>query len=313
MKKIYYFIILGLLIVAGILVFLFSGWNQVVTDLILIIIIILIVRFPIIRLLPFFIKKRFIRGIISSIINIIIIVFSFMLLFVLSPDTFIFVFSFVIISISLNFKKFITNIVSGAILLTSEQFEIGDLIEINDVQGIVTEIDLNYTRIQEFDGITVIIPNSNVYGSNLTKFTHKKYMHLEPPKPGASEKKVLKYKKYLTYLNKLLSTQPKITKYVKSMDILEIIEPEKLDTYLKPIFDKYQEIFTIRPDYIVDMTRYGRVKLNFYISAKNAELIVNNIDAFLRDLIFQLYNKDIYKGWEIYQETLKNQKQEVKN
>jgi hypothetical protein len=235
-----------------------------------------------------------------------VVVFAFWLLFQFSPETFIALFSFVVISISLTFKTFITNAVSGAIMLTSQQFDIGDLIETNGIQGIVNEITLNYTEIQEFDGVPVIIPNSNVYGSILTKFTHKKYINLQPPKPGASEQRIMKYRKYLKYINKLLADQPKTTKYVKSVELLKSVDPETLDTHLKPIFDKYQEIFDIRPDFVVDMTRYGRCRINLYISAKRPELIVNNTDAFLRDIIFQLYNKVIYQDWENYLKSLKD-------
>jgi len=82
---------------------------------------------------------------------------------------------FLVVAISLNFKNIINNMVSGAFLLSSDQFEIGDLIETNEIQGVVREINLNYTKIREFDGVEIVIPNSNVYGFTTVKFTHDKF------------------------------------------------------------------------------------------------------------------------------------------
>ena len=315
MKTKYYLIFIAVLFIIGIIVIFFSPWSLEQRQIVVLNLILIILRGPFLRMLPYILRKRVIRGIVSSLYNISIIVFAFWLLFLFSAETFIAVFSFFVISISLTFKSFITNAVSGAIMLTSGQFDIGDLIETNNVQGIVKDITLNYTEIQEFDGVPVIIPNSNMYGSILTKFTHKKFLQIDPPKPGASERKVLRYRKYIKYLNKMLSAQPKTTKYVKQVQIQKSVDPEKLDIYLKPIFDKYQDIFDMRPDYVVDTTLVGRCRINLYVSAKRPELIVNNIDAFLRDIVFQLYNKEIYQGWERYRKPIKsstNKKAEAK-
>jgi len=306
MKKSYYPILWGILIIIGVWIYFFSNWDETLVNLISINIFLFIIRIPLRRLSASVIKKRLLRGIISAIFNIIWIVFAFWLLFTISPDTFIALLSFILIAVSLTFRSFINNVTSGALILTSEQFEIGDLIETNGVQGRVKEINLNYTVISEFDGVRVIIPNSSVYGAILTKFTHRKYIYLPPPEPGASERRIKRYRKYLKYLNKLLSEQPKTTKYVKQVELLSSVDPLRLDEYLEPVFEKYKEVFGIKPDYVVDTIAFTRCKINLYVMSAKPELIVNNIDAFLRDVIFQLYNDEIYEGWEEYLQEINN-------
>ncbi|MFW9872742.1 MAG: mechanosensitive ion channel domain-containing protein [Candidatus Thorarchaeota archaeon] len=206
-----------------------------------------------------------------------------------------------IIAISLNFRKIINNIASGGLLLMSEQFDIGDLIETNNAQGIVKEINLNYVKIREFDGVDLVLPNSNVYGSTIIKFTHSKFKVFEPIPRKEFEKKRY-YRRYLKTISKLLSAKIKTTKYVKQLEIRGSVDPEKLDEYLFKVFDIYEPIFGKRPDYSVDTTLFGRVRINFYIISEKPNLVLNYIDAFLRDLVYELYSDEIYLEWEEYKQ-----------
>jgi small-conductance mechanosensitive channel len=199
--------------------------------------------------------------------------------------------------------------VSGALLLSSDQFEIGDLIETNEIQGIVKEINLNYTKIREFDGVEIVIPNSNVYGYTTVKFTHDKFKIFEPLTREEFRKKRY-YKEYLKLINKILTAKIKTTTYVKELELLGSLDPNLLDELLMYVFKVYEPIFGIMPDYAVDTTRFGRVRVMLYVKSSNPTIILNYIDAFLRDILFTLYPKRIYRDWEKYQETLLGTKTE---
>ena len=56
-------------------------------------------------------------------------------------------------------QKTLGSIVSGFVLMFSRPFEIGDWIEVEDHEGIVSDISIVNTRIQSFDGEYVIVPN----------------------------------------------------------------------------------------------------------------------------------------------------------
>lgn len=59
-------------------------------------------------------------------------------------------------------RQTLGSLLAGFVLMFSRPFEIGDWIEIQDKEGIVTEITIFTTRIQTFDGKYVMMPNDIV-------------------------------------------------------------------------------------------------------------------------------------------------------
>ncbi|MHA1240434.1 MAG: mechanosensitive ion channel domain-containing protein, partial [Promethearchaeota archaeon] len=303
MKKKYYFLIYLILIIVAILVIYLSTWTQIVKILIVINIIIYIIRKPLGSITAAIFKKRSYRMIVSLTINIIWSIFLFWFLIEFDPTLFFAIVPFLVVAVSFNFKNIINNMVSGALLLSSGQFEIGDLIETNEIQGIVKEINLNYTKIREFDGVEIIIPNSNVYGSTTVKFTHYKFKIYEPLTREEFRKKRY-YKEYIKLINKILSAKIKTTTYVKKLELLGSLDPNFLEEMLMNVFKVYEPIFGIMPDYAIDTTRFGRVRIRLYVKSSNPTIILNYLDSFLRDILFTLYPDRIYKDWEEYQKSL---------
>ncbi|MFX1257514.1 MAG: mechanosensitive ion channel domain-containing protein [Promethearchaeota archaeon] len=206
-----------------------------------------------------------------------------------------------IIAISLTFQDIINNIASGILLISKEDVEIGDLVEINDIQGIIKEINLNYTIIKEFDGVLAYIPNRNVYNASIIKFTHRRAKIVN----NLEEKK--KFKKYIKDFSKYISKGKKFTNYTKMVEILPAVIPEKLDSLLSPIFDEYEPLFGIRPDYVVEQTtQFDRCAITLLVMAKNPNLVLEYIDNFFKDIVFSLYPDKIFKGLDS-QQTLDNQ------
>ena len=303
MKKKYYILIYLILIIVALLVIYLSKWPQIVKNLIVINIIVYIIRKPLSSITTFITKKRSYQMIVSISVNIIWSIFLFWFLREFNQTLFFAIVPFLIVAVSLNFKNIIKNMVSGALLLSSDQFEIGDLIQTNEIQGIVKEINLNYTKIREFDGVEIIIPNSNVYGSTTVKFTHNKFKIFEPL-PREEFRKKRHYKEYVKLINKILSAKIKTTTYVKKLELLGSLDPNFLDEMLMNVFKVYEPIFGIMPDYAIDTTRYGRVRIRLYVKSSNPTIILNYLDSFLRDILFTLYPNRIYRDWEEYQKSL---------
>lgn len=63
-------------------------------------------------------------------------------------------------------QKTLGAIVAGFVLMFARPFEIGDWIEVEDYEGVVSDISIVNTRIQSFDGEYVIVPN-DVVSSNV--------------------------------------------------------------------------------------------------------------------------------------------------
>ncbi|MBY9010709.1 MAG: mechanosensitive ion channel [Candidatus Lokiarchaeota archaeon] len=254
MKKKYYLLIYLILIIVAILVIYLSTWTQVVKNLILLNIIAYIIRKPLMSITSFITKKRSYRTIVSISVNILWSIFLFWFLIEFDPTLFFAIVPFLVVAVSLNFKNIINNMVSGALLLSSDQFEIGDLIETNEIQGIVKEINLNYTKIQELDGVEIIVPNSNVYGFTTVKFTHNKFKIFEPLTREEFRKK-RHYREYIKLINRIFTAKIKTTTYVKKLELLGSIDPNLLDEKLMNVFKVYEQLFGIMPDYALRTTK----------------------------------------------------------
>jgi len=65
----------------------------------------------------------------------------------------------------------LSNLISGIFLIWEHPFEIGDIINVDTVTGIVEEIDLLSARIRKFDNTLVRIPNEDLIKTRLINIT----------------------------------------------------------------------------------------------------------------------------------------------
>ena len=110
MKRRYYILISIILVLVALWVFYFSSWEPIFINLILINVIVYLVRKPLFNLAAYVFKSRFYRAVISITVNGVWGVFLLWLIFVISAELSIALISFMIIAISLNFRKIINNI-----------------------------------------------------------------------------------------------------------------------------------------------------------------------------------------------------------
>jgi small-conductance mechanosensitive channel len=77
-------------------------------------------------------------------------------------------------SLALGFalKDVIEQTVAGTLLLLIRPFNIGDVIELDGVEGVVTNVGLRTTELRSADGVHVLIPNNKVYQSVIRNKTH---------------------------------------------------------------------------------------------------------------------------------------------
>ncbi|MCX8059072.1 MAG: mechanosensitive ion channel family protein [Spirochaetes bacterium] len=80
-----------------------------------------------------------------------------------------------IIGIAVGFaaQTSISNFISGFFLLSEKPFEIGDVIKVNNIMGIIDRIDLMAVKIRTFDNQMIRIPNEVLIKTeiiNITKF-----------------------------------------------------------------------------------------------------------------------------------------------
>jgi small conductance mechanosensitive channel len=70
------------------------------------------------------------------------------------------------------------SLLAGFVLMFSRPFEIGDWVEIGEEEGIVTDITIVNTRMENFDGEFVVLPNDMVSNSTIINRTKKGRLRL---------------------------------------------------------------------------------------------------------------------------------------
>nr|WP_204989939.1 mechanosensitive ion channel family protein [Sporohalobacter salinus] len=73
------------------------------------------------------------------------------------------------LAVSFGARNLVEDIITGFFILFEGQFGVGDYIKTAGIDGVVKEMDLRVTRIQNFDGDIHIIPNSEI--KQVTNYT----------------------------------------------------------------------------------------------------------------------------------------------
>jgi hypothetical protein len=240
-------------------------------------------------------KGKISRFLFSITINLIWIGFVIWLIFSFDPVFGAAITSFLIVAISLTFRNRINNIVSGAMIILTEGFEVGDLIETNGIQGIVEDISLNYTQIRQFNGILNLLPNQMVFNSKITKFTNKT---MPDDEEKMSEEELGFFEKYGNKLSQIISKGNKITRYIKIIEVRPNIDPDDLNDLLNIVFEKYEPLLGFRPIYYVNYTTFDRCSITLQLIGEDPKLIVKYANSFLKDVLFKLYSEEVFENWE---------------
>lgn len=78
------------------------------------------------------------------------------------------------LALGFAFQDIAANFVSGIFLTFRKPFKVGDIIEVQDYLGRVSEIDLRITTITTFQGLEVLIPNKELFQGIVINYTHTK-------------------------------------------------------------------------------------------------------------------------------------------
>ncbi len=79
------------------------------------------------------------------------------------------------LSIGLGFglQNIFNNFVSGLILLFERPVQVGDVVQVNEVWGTITKINVRSTVVQTYDNASLIIPNSDMISNQVTNWSFK--------------------------------------------------------------------------------------------------------------------------------------------
>ncbi|HEX2027906.1 MAG TPA: mechanosensitive ion channel family protein [Nitriliruptorales bacterium] len=77
------------------------------------------------------------------------------------------------LALAFALQNILENFVAGVILMVRKPFRAGDQIQTGEFEGTVEEIDLRVTRLQTYDGVTVLMPNADVFRNPLCNLTRR--------------------------------------------------------------------------------------------------------------------------------------------
>src|SRR5690606_28427818 len=115
------------------------------------------------------VRGNYILGInqIATLLNIVFVVLGLMIAFGINPKEFLTSITIVAMAIALLFRDYITNMISGLLIMFSDQFTIGDTVRIGEHQGKIMDITLANIMVKNDDDDVVLIPNNTAFTTNI--------------------------------------------------------------------------------------------------------------------------------------------------
>ena len=207
------------------------------------------------------VRGNFVLGItrVATVGNVFFILVSLMIAVGINPKDFITSMTIVAMAIAVIFREYITNMISGLIIMFSDQFSVGDRIKIGEYQGKIVDITLANLVVRDEDDDAVMIPNNLVFTATLVNKTSQK-----------SNKIVVKFE----------------------LPIDRAVSVAELERYLSPLFQKnpnldHSQGFTIKvadlaKDYIKYKVEVSTISSSNKIHQQVQSRILNEILQFQR-------------------------------
>ena len=110
-------------------------------------------------------RGNFVLGInrLTAVLNTVFFVIAIMTAFGINPKDFITSITIVAMAIAVIFKDYITNMISGLIVMFSEQLSVGDRIKVGEHKGRIIDITFANLVLQDEEDDIVMVPNNLVF------------------------------------------------------------------------------------------------------------------------------------------------------
>ena len=198
-----------------------------------------------------------------------------------------------------------SQIVAGIYLITTHSFGVNDLVNIQGTEGIVSEIGVNYTSIQKFDGTYVKIPNKKIMDSQIRNYTISVANEIERimQQLGIQNKTQndLKNDKNLTIKIKekmgdlvdfIFLTE--ITRYTFLITAEFSISPPEVIERLKRVCNEMKNVYGFTPTFSLRALGW-RATIEIQIYCSNPCVILNNHPKLITEIGKTLYPEEAVK------------------
>lgn len=177
-------------------------------------------------------------------------------------------------AIGLAFSKALSNMVSGFYVLGARPFRIGDYVRIGEIEGVVNEITLNYTRLILPDLTKQVVPNSKVIDSEVTNYRVRvdELMY----ERGTEQEKMERGSMIKSALGGLkgFAKGAEVYRYTFDIQVHKDYSFKKVLAYVDEISDKHAENFVEKPEIMFWANgNFGNVYRLAYIVKKPMDIL----------------------------------------
>jgi small-conductance mechanosensitive channel len=200
----------------------------------------------------------------------------------------------------------VSQFIAGIYLLFSRPFKVNDLVKINNIDGLIQEIGLNFTTLQKFSGTIVKIPNKTILDADVLKYTvsltpdilkeigstmdiesiNKDIEEASKGKNSKNKKKSIKNTGLGSFKKILMDTEIIRYTFEIAVDLDQI--PEKVINAVNEVCEKHKAIYRYRPKFIITYM-YWRVHIRLKIYCHNPRVIMKNQSILIKDLMTAIY------------------------
>jgi len=159
-------------------------------------------------------------------------------------------------AIALSLKDFLTEIVSGIIIIFMDYFKVGDIIEVDGDWGIVSDFDLLNTTLKQISNVILTVPNTKIVNGAFTNYTKDEFIKIKAKICVSNTSKNINYKELLEGLKEDLKeikyvvdgkTSAKIASFDEQGTIIQATITIKSSDYIparSPLFLRVRDYFS---------------------------------------------------------------------
>ncbi len=182
-----------------------------------------------------------------------------------------------------------SNFIGGLYIVITRPFHVGDFIKTQELEGIVDEIGLNYTKIIRIDKTKVIIPNSNLMTSSILNFNTRL-------RKGFQKKKTLStFDNTIPDSSHTLISPKEVVRYQFRMELrLDVLNPpfpiKIVKERLNKACEEFAPVFGFKPEYYFGKYDF-RQELVLIVITPNGYTIFNTWMFFIESITKSVFNE----------------------
>lgn len=195
-------------------------------------------------------------------------------------------------ALGLAFSQALGNIVSGLYVLAARPFRVGDYVRIGNIEGVVNEITLNYTRVLQADETRQLVPNSKVLSSEVTNFRIQLADYIKEKEEEADQEGDRSIKKSIRSMLRELKTltgYDDAYRYTFDFSVHMSFNQKEVQKLFDEVCEKWSKIFLAKPTYFVWAKPSAAITYRFAFITEDPMVIIKRGSDFLMDLL-QVYH-----------------------